>query len=90
MNCKCCKCDSEKFLPAVELLHDMPGLTKGAIFVYDKTDHEKGNIGYGTLRLAWDRNNCQQNWCGNAIGLPGQLVDNNEWFKQIHNDGRWT
>lgn len=68
------------------LLHDMPGLKKGAIFEhYDHNhkDKEWGSIACGALVLTWIDGMCQQGWCAETFILPGQLAEDKKWFKLI-------
>lgn len=66
------------------LIKNMPGLKAGAIFVHMKYSNARpdvGNVGCGALVLAWSpEGNCQQNWCGGAFILPGQMFNEEEWF----------
>lgn len=72
---------------AFKLLREMPDLGEGAVFVYDQ--HNESGLGspaLGCLILAWDNGNCQQNrWCGGTFILPGQLHQDQRWFKEILN-----
>lgn len=64
----------------------MPGLPAGVIFEHRSWDRQMpdcGNPGYGALVLAWINGNCQANWCGGTFWLPGQLVDNRDWFEPL-------
>ena len=73
------------------LLKDLPNLKAGAIFEhrpYDRKHHDRGNIGCGCLILGWLDGNCQQGWCGNTYMFPGQLIRNEEWFKEIKDDSK--
>jgi len=75
---------------AYRLLKDIPGLQAGAVFIHDKSDHYRGNIGYGCLKLAWHLHNCQQDWCAETHVFPGQLANDKEWFKPIKNNGEYS
>lgn len=79
-------------LRAFKTTFAMPDHPVGTVFVHDPNDFEKGNIGNGALRLAWIDGNCQNDWCGGAIGFPGQYARKHylEWFREIPNDGRYT
>jgi hypothetical protein len=87
--------DADKPMDAYILLKDMPRLDAGTVFVHDKDDHEKGSIGCGCLKNAWDNGNCQhgksgQNaWCAGTHILPGQLAEDRDWFEPFDNDGRY-
>jgi hypothetical protein len=97
-HCCCCKCEEKKeskFMDAYELLHDMPGLDKGTVFVHDTKDSFKGSPAFGCLKNAWIGHNCQwtknHSWCGETHVVPGQLTRDEYWFKNISNeDGKYT
>jgi hypothetical protein len=72
-------------MKAYRLLKAVPGLEAGAVFLHDKKDRNKGSIGCGCLKLAWEDNNCQQNWCAETHIFPGQLIDDTKWFRRIKN-----
>lgn len=74
--------ERQKNLDEYVLQKDVFGLKKGTIFVYDAEDHIKKSYIYGTLKLAWTKENWQQGWAGGAFILPGRLKDNEEWFKR--------
>lgn len=73
-------------MDAYKLLKPIPGLGAGAVFVHDKEDSNKGSIGEGCLKLAWDNGNCQQGWCAETHVFPGQLAKDREWFAPINNE----
>ncbi len=86
--------EENKPLNAYRLLKDMPQLNKGTVFLHDKDDSEKGNLGCGSMKNAWYRGNCQKAngahaWGSEAHVLPGQLARDREWFEPIENDGRY-
>lgn len=70
-----------------QLLKDMPGLKKGAIFEHYDHRHKGGywgSIVCGAMVLAWlNGGMCQQYWCGETFILPGQLAEDKKWFKLI-------
>jgi hypothetical protein len=72
-------------MKAYILLKQIPGLDSGAVFIHDEKDDVNGSSAYGCLKLAWDRGNCQQGWCGGTFIFPGQLANDRNWFKEIEN-----
>ena len=69
------------------------GLPKGTIFVhvpYNSEQPDLGNIGCGALVLAWNNGDCQAGWAGGAFCLPGQLADDNAFFREAPDKGNYT
>lgn len=69
-----------------KLLKNLPQLKAGAVFnhvKYDKSRPDIGSVGCGALVLAWINGNCQQGWCGETYIFPGQLAEDDSWFKEI-------
>ncbi len=74
-------------MKAYKLLKDIPGVDAGAVFIHDKKDSNKGNVGHGCLKLAWKNGSCQGNnrnyWVAETHIFPGQLIRDEEWFIKI-------
>lgn len=77
-------------LPAYRLKKDMPMLGAGSVFVHDIEDSDKGSWAHGCLKLAWYKHSCQRvsnqyAWVAETHVLPGQCINNTEWFEEIPN-----
>lgn len=72
------------------LLKDMPGFEAGTIFQHRDHDRDRdlGSPMSGYLTNIWIEGNCQESrkhigWCGETFILPGQLKDDDEWFRPV-------
>ena len=71
-------------MPLYKLKKDIPLCKKGTIFYYDKSDHQKGSIGAGCLKLAWAPDgNCQNNLCADTIVFHATAKDDKKWFEKM-------
>jgi len=71
-----------------ELLQDIPCVSRGAIFYWDKKDKKRGSIAEGCLKLCWTPSggyygNERVLICANTIVFHASARFETEWFKEV-------
>ena len=75
-----------KILGKYRLKKYLPNLPRGVIFEHREYDEKypyRGSPACGSLILGWDKGMCQGGWSEGTYVLPGQLINNKEWFENI-------
>jgi hypothetical protein len=67
-----------------ELLQDIPCLSRGSIFYWDKDDNIYGSIAEGCLKLCWTpKGSCYSGLAGDTIIFHASARKETEWFKLV-------